>query len=134
MPRSELPWLVVSGTALAIHFAAFVGSLSLTSVSSAVLIATSAPIFIGFASRQLAGDRVPPVTVVAIGLSLAGGAVLALGDLNSGATRLSGDLLALVAALAALPTTSSGDASDSGRLSFRTLRSSTGPPRSSSWP
>ena len=96
--RFELSLLVASGLFLAAHFASWVTSLSYTSVASSVLLVSTAPVLVAVASRFLLRERVGALTVWAIALSLAGGAVLALGAWV-GERQLLGDALALLGAV-----------------------------------
>ncbi len=94
-------WLLVSGGLLAIHFAGFIGSLELTSVANSVFLSTTAPLFVAIGSHWGLRERVGPVVAGAVLISLAGGAVLAVGDWRDGADSLRGDGLALLGGLAA---------------------------------
>ena len=94
-------WLlvVVSGLALGLHFAAWIASLSLTSVASSVVLVSMSPLFVGVASSLLLKERVPGSMALAAGLALAGSAIIGLGDARALAGALRGDLLALAGAL-----------------------------------
>jgi drug/metabolite transporter (DMT)-like permease len=98
LPSRDRWLLVASGIALAAHFAAWISSLSLTNVASSVILVSSSPIILAGASRWLPGERVRDMTVVAIGLGLAGTALVAYGDLDLTGQAMLGNLLALVGA------------------------------------
>ena len=91
--------LSISGLFLATHFAVWTASLSLTSVASSVLLVTMSPIFVAAGSHLVLRERVRPMTIAAIVISLAGGGVLAFGDLDWSDRRLLGDGLALTGAV-----------------------------------
>jgi drug/metabolite transporter (DMT)-like permease len=93
--RRDLVLLALSGLFLAGHFASWITSLTLTSVASSVLLVTMTPVFIAIVSHFWLHDRVRPATSLAIGISLAGGAVLAFGEWDGASRRLAGDALAL---------------------------------------
>lgn len=97
--RADLLLLSVSGLLLATHFAVWTTSLSLTSVANAVLLVTMAPIFVAAGSLILLREQVRPLTLAAIVISLAGGFVLAFGDLEWNGRQLLGDGLALSGAV-----------------------------------
>jgi drug/metabolite transporter (DMT)-like permease len=99
--RGDVPWLLAGGAFLALHFAAFITALDLTSVANSVFLVTTAPMFVAIGSHWGLHDRVSPVMAGAIALSLSGGVVLAVGDLSGGESRVAGDLLAVLGALAA---------------------------------
>ena len=96
--RADMPLLVLSGLFLAAHFASWITSLSLTSVASSVLLVTTTPVFVALASHLWLRERVGRLTAAAVALTLAGGAVLAVGGGEE--QRLLGDGLALLAAVA----------------------------------
>jgi drug/metabolite transporter (DMT)-like permease len=99
LKRADLLLLSVSGLFLATHFAVWTASLSLTSVASSVLLVTMSPIFVAAGSLLFLREHVRPLTVAAIVISLAGGIVLAFGDLDWNDRRLLGDGLALSGAV-----------------------------------
>ena len=94
-------WLVaLAGLFLAVHFAVWVVSLSLTSVASSVVLVTSSPIFVALASYVAFGERLRRATFVGIGLCIVGALVIGYGGWSVGPEALKGDVLALLAALA----------------------------------
>ncbi len=110
--RRELPSLPVrarwaipaAGAALALHFAAWIASMApsspyATSTAASTTLVVTHPAMVVLAERALHGTRVSALKAAGIGLSLAGAAVIAAGDLGSG-HRVTGDLLALLGAAA----------------------------------
>lgn len=93
--------LALVGIVLAVHFAAWISSLRLTSVASSVVLVTLHPVFVALVSARVFGEGVGPRGYVGIALALVGGIVITLGDAGGGAAPLLGDALALVGALAA---------------------------------
>ncbi len=98
--RGDAVRLALSGLALAAHFAAWIASLSYTSVASSVVLVTTTPIYVGLASHFFLRERVDGRRWVAIGVAVAGGVVIGYGDLQASGAALLGDALALVGALA----------------------------------
>jgi drug/metabolite transporter (DMT)-like permease len=97
-PRRRLA-LLISGAALAVHFATWVASLSYTSVAASVLLVNTAPLFaVGF-SWVFLHERASGVVLLAITLALAGAGLIAFGDWTGSAGSLGGILLALVGAV-----------------------------------
>ncbi|HUG55177.1 MAG TPA: DMT family transporter [Vicinamibacteria bacterium] len=91
--------LLASGVSLALHFASWIASLSFTSVASSVLLVNTTPLFtLGFAWWFLA-ERASAAVLGAIGLALAGAALIAAGDWGRGAASLKGDVLAVLGAV-----------------------------------
>lgn len=99
LSRGDALRLVLSGLALAAHFAAWIASLSYTSVASSVVLVTTTPIYVGLASHLL-GERVDGRRWLAIGMAVAGGVIIGYGDLRVSGRALVGDALALLGALA----------------------------------
>ena len=98
-------WLLAAaaGAFLAAHFAAWIVSLEYTSVASSVALVTTNPIWIGIASWLLFRERLGRLMVLAIGLAIAGAAVIFLadgGEPAAGGTRpVLGNALAVVGSL-----------------------------------
>ncbi len=112
MRRSELAgltrreWMLAAGAGafLAVHFASWILSLEYTSVASSVALVTTNPIWIGIGSWLFLRERLSARMLIAIGLALAGSAVIFLADENI-ATAFApqpalGNALALVGSLA----------------------------------
>lgn len=97
--RKNLLTLLCVGAVLSIHFATWITSLNLTSVSSSVIFVHVDPIFVAAVSHFIFKERVKKRTVIGIIIAFAGAAVIALEDAKIGETNLLGDLLALVGAI-----------------------------------
>ncbi|MFN3974300.1 MAG: DMT family transporter [Dehalococcoidia bacterium] len=92
--------LGLSGLGLAAHFAFWIASLTYTSVASSVVIVTANPLLVAMASWLFLGERPGGRVLAGIGVALAGGLVLAWGDVRLGRREALGDLLALLGAVA----------------------------------
>lgn len=101
LDRRGLALLAGAGLALALHFATWISSLRLTSVASSVALVTTQPLWVALLSRALLRERIAPRVAAGIALAVAGGAVMAGGDVALGPRALLGDLLALAGAVAA---------------------------------
>jgi drug/metabolite transporter (DMT)-like permease len=99
LSRQEWSLLVGSGVFLGLHFAAWIGSLGLTSVASSVVLVSMGPAFVGLGSWLFLGERPSRQMAVGIVLAATGSIVISWGDLGQGQDQLSGDLLALVGAI-----------------------------------
>lgn len=94
LDRRELRWALLAGVLLALHFAAWVPSLSYTSVASATALVATQPVW----AALLSGMRGVPVgRAVWVGIVVAmSGALLLTGvDLQTSGRALFGDALAL---------------------------------------
>ena len=97
--RKSLGYTLLAGAFLAIHFAAWISSLSFTTVAASVTLVCSNPLWVALFSWLFLGR--PPSLTMLMGVLLAvlGGAMIAFGDLSGGSAPLLGDALALVGAL-----------------------------------
>lgn len=92
-----LKWTMLAGAFLAVHFALWVTSLSMTSVLSSLVFVTMNPLFVAVLDLVLFRGRTSPLLWVAVGVVTAGGLFIGL---RSGTTANAGNLLALGGALA----------------------------------
>lgn len=90
----------LSGIFLAIHFVVWFESLQHTSVASSTTIVCTEVIWVALGYCLLLKGRLSGKAMVAIAVTFAGSAVIALADSGGGAGHLYGDFLALVAAIA----------------------------------
>jgi drug/metabolite transporter (DMT)-like permease len=101
LPRARRLLLLGCGSALALHFASWIASLSLTSVAASVLLVNLAPVFNVVLSRLFLGETPAPTVLAALAVALAGAGLIAAQDWSSGGpSSLVGDALALAGALA----------------------------------
>lgn len=99
LSRGDLGLLVATGLALALHFAAWISSLSYTSVASSIVLVNTTPLWVALATPFVTADRVRPLTWVAILVAVAGCAVIGAGDFELSGRALLGDALALAGAV-----------------------------------
>ena len=102
----DLGFAVVSGIALAIHFAAWFESLEWTSVAASVTLVQSQPLFVAVGAYLFLAERLTRQMVAGILVAVVGMATMSMGDLLSGAALvgadpLFGNLLAIVGAVMA---------------------------------
>ncbi len=111
--RRELPlltrrerWIAVgTGLALAVHFAAWISSLSYTTVASSLVLVNTTPLWVALMSPFVAAERVRGATWIGIVVSVLGCVVIGVADMQSTGegfvftgSALWGDLLALLGA------------------------------------
>ncbi len=101
LSSSDLRLALLSGAFLAGHFAAWISSLDYTSVANSVVLVNTNPLWVGLLTPLVAKESVRKKTVIGIGLSVAGGALIGAGDFAAGGSALLGDGLALVGSLCA---------------------------------
>lgn len=89
----------LAGVALALHFAAWITSLRLTSIAASAVLVSLSPVFAWVFSRLFLGERPARRQAIGIALAILGAAIIALGDArHAGRGALVGDLLALAGA------------------------------------
>jgi drug/metabolite transporter (DMT)-like permease len=96
-------WVAVSGGCLALHFALWNASLALTTVASSTVLVGCSPLFVGLAAGPLLGEAPSRAGWVGIALTIAGAALIALGDAGAvdlGPHALLGDAMAFAGAAA----------------------------------
>jgi drug/metabolite transporter (DMT)-like permease len=93
---------VGAGVLLAVHFDAWIASLSYTSVASSVALVATNPLWVALLSLLLFGERPAPLVLLGVLLAMAGSALIGLSDSRGSAApnALLGDCLALLGALA----------------------------------
>ena len=101
LPAAGWWLLVVSGVALAVHFAAWIASLQLTTVASSVALVTTQPLWAALIAAVVLHERVSRGTVLAIAVATAGGGLIGVRDFGAGREALLGDALALLGAVCA---------------------------------
>jgi drug/metabolite transporter (DMT)-like permease len=102
LERRDLLLCAASGVLLAIHFASWIASLEYTSVASSVALVSTNPLWVGLASLLILRERLAPLMVAGIALTIAGSALIGISD-SSGAdasNAMFGNLLALAGAMA----------------------------------
>lgn len=100
LPARELTSSVVAGLFLAAHFAAWLPSLSMTTVAASTALVTTTPIWTALAARA-GGVRLPAATWTGLALAVVGVALIAGVDVAVGRRALAGDGLALLGAICA---------------------------------
>ncbi len=99
VPRADRRAAWLAGAALALHFAAWITSLRLTSVAASGVLVSLSPVFAWAISTAWLHERPAPRQAAGIVLAVLGAAVIALGDARSGSrAALLGDVLALTGA------------------------------------
>ena len=93
--------LLLVGAVLALHFAAWITSLELTSVAASVVLVTLHPVAVALLSHRLFGEGIAPAGYAGIVVALLGGFVITASDAGQGPMPLVGDALALLGAAAA---------------------------------
>ncbi|MGH2747758.1 MAG: DMT family transporter [Actinomycetota bacterium] len=92
---------LLAGAFLALHFAAWITSVEMTTVAESVLLVSTTPVFAALAARCLFAERLAIIGWVGIALAIGGAAVVGLGGGTEGQSSLLGNILALVGGVAA---------------------------------
>ena len=98
---SRRDWLIgaVAGSFLGLHFIAWIASLEYTSVASSVVLVTINPIFVGLGMVVIFRERLHPLLVWGIALSVTGGILIGYSDFQVAGQAIYGDALALLGAV-----------------------------------
>ncbi len=102
LTRRDLALVVAAGVLLGVHFMGWIVSVQLTSVASAAVLVTTTPVFIVVLGAVFLSDRPSRRTASAIGVSVVGAVLIALGQESEGAVYPNpalGNALALGASL-----------------------------------
>jgi len=92
--------LVLAGTFLALHFAAFVPAVTLTSVAAATVLVNTQPVWAAIGARVFLAERLRGLTIAGIAIALAGAVLISGGDFTSSSRAFLGDVLAVAGAIA----------------------------------
>ncbi|MFC7165319.1 DMT family transporter [Halospeciosus flavus] len=90
----DLGFAVVSGLALAVHFASFFESLEWTSVAASVTLITTQPIFVGAGAAVLLDERLTPRMVGGMAVALVGAFCMSIGPIVVDPLLGGGDIVA----------------------------------------
>jgi drug/metabolite transporter (DMT)-like permease len=91
--------LLVAGFFLAVHFVCWMEALKRTTVSSATMTLAMQPIFAAIIGHFFIGERFRVSTAIALIITIGGLVVIAVNNYAQGAERLSGVIMAVLAAL-----------------------------------
>ncbi len=104
LPRATLLIMLVIGIILATHFSLWITSLKMTSVASSVILVTAHPVLVAPVSFYFLKEKLSWVNALGIAISLAGVAVLVIGNYGFaafGLDTIEGNILALLGGIAA---------------------------------
>ncbi|MBE2239801.1 MAG: DMT family transporter [Caldilineaceae bacterium] len=93
------PMFVLVGLVAAIHFGAYIGSLSFTTIAHSLALVYTAPIFSALLSWWILGETLKPRQWAGIVIAVAGVAIMAGFEPRFDRTMLIGDALALLSAV-----------------------------------
>ncbi len=96
---SDLLWCFVSGVFLALHFATWIASLSMTSVASSTVLVSLSPVFVAAFSYFILKEDLRQRSIIGIAVAVVGSVLIAYGDSQGGGHALTGDFLALLGAV-----------------------------------
>lgn len=99
--RRRSAWLTAAaGALLALHFAAWISSLTFTTVAASVSLASTSPLWMALMAWLFLGTAPTLGVLIGVLLAVAGAATIGFGDLSGGSEPLLGDALALLGAVA----------------------------------
>ncbi|RPJ16593.1 MAG: DMT family transporter [Desulfobacteraceae bacterium] len=101
LSKREILLAALSGFFLALHFAAWITSLSYTSIANSVVLVNTNPLWVGLLTRLVTGDKLKKASVAGIIISVTGAAIIGAGDYAAGYNALLGDFLAVIGGICA---------------------------------
>jgi drug/metabolite transporter (DMT)-like permease len=101
LTRKDLRLAVLSGFFLALHFGTWISSLDFTSVANSVVLVNTNPLWVGLLTPLITRERIAPIAVLSILISVIGGVIIGVGDFATGGSALLGDGLALAGSMCA---------------------------------
>jgi len=99
LSRKEVVLLLLTGTALAVHFFAWIAAVQLTTVANAAVFFSCNPVIIAVGGLLFFKEAVDRWLLGSIALGLAGVAAIGGGDLSFSREHLAGDAMALLCAM-----------------------------------
>ncbi len=99
LDRRRWGGLALAGGFLAIHFAAWIPSVGLTTVAASTALVNSQSIWAAVGARVVLGERVRRAAFVGIAVALAGAVVISGADFALSPRAFAGDMLAVVGAV-----------------------------------
>jgi drug/metabolite transporter (DMT)-like permease len=96
--RPRLGLAVASGALLAAHFATWIPSLDLTTVSASTVLVTTQPIWVAVLGKAL-GERLTRSAKLGVAIALVGAVIVSGGDFAVSGRALLGDALAIAGAI-----------------------------------
>ncbi len=97
--KSQVRWALLAGLALALHFATWIQSLSLTSVASSVVLVTTSPIWVALGSTFFLGEKPSRMMLIGMAITICGSIIITGADFQLSAQHLVGDVLAIAGAI-----------------------------------
>lgn len=101
LQRRELALLALSGVALALHFATWIASLSMTTVASSVALVSTQPVWVALLALIVLRERISRAGAAAVVVATCGGVLISGADLRVSGEALVGDGLAIAGAICA---------------------------------
>lgn len=99
--RRDVGALMLAGALLALHFATWIPSVTLTTIAASTVLVTTQPVWAAAGGWILFGERIRSAAVVGIVVALAGAVLISGADFAVSARAFAGDLLALAGAITA---------------------------------
>jgi drug/metabolite transporter (DMT)-like permease len=99
LSKRDFGLALASGAFLSLHFLTWITSLQMTSVASSVVLVATNPIFVGLGAVLIFKERLHPMLIAGISVSIVGILIIGADDLAIGPEVIIGDLLAIAGAI-----------------------------------
>ncbi|MGD9569993.1 MAG: DMT family transporter [Sedimentibacter sp.] len=98
--KKEIILCTTSGIFLALHFAAWISSIKMTTVANSTILVSCSPIFVALANYFISKEKLGRKMAVGISMSLAGTFIIAMGSSKDTASNMMlGNILAFLGAI-----------------------------------
>jgi len=97
--KRKFPAIIIAGIFLALHFACFYSAVKMTSIASATLFATLAPIFTLIYERFVLKHKLPMGALVGLWMAIAGAVIVQGSEFAWGTEETTGNLYALASSV-----------------------------------
>jgi len=96
IPREDIPYSLLAGLFLGLHFATWITCLGYTTISSATILVNTQPLFVTFLGWIFLKEKVEKWDIIGLALAFLGAVIISGGDLKLSGKEFMGDMLALV--------------------------------------
>ncbi|MBP1927006.1 drug/metabolite transporter (DMT)-like permease [Sedimentibacter acidaminivorans] len=98
--KKDLILCIVSGTFLALHFASWIASINMTTISNSTILVSCSPIFVSLANYLILKEKFTSKMLIGLTMSLIGTGIIAMGS-SGGSTNdmMLGNILAFMGAI-----------------------------------
>jgi drug/metabolite transporter (DMT)-like permease len=100
MHKKDLILCIISGVFLALHFASWIASINMTTISNSTILVSCSPIFVSLANFFILKEKFTSKMITGLSMSLVGTIIIAIGSKGgSTSSMMTGNFLAFMGAI-----------------------------------